>query len=124
MRQAGMCAAACLYALDHNVERLAEDHANARRLAEGLAEMPQVDIDVSAVETNIIFFGLKDPGLDIKLFAQALADEGLLVLPLGAGRMRAVTHFGIEREHIDEALRVVERSLAAGRSGCLQTGTV
>ena len=56
MRQAGIIAAACLYALDHHVERLAEDHANARRLAEGLAEIPGIELDPATVETNIVWF--------------------------------------------------------------------
>ena len=60
MRQAGIVAAAGLYALDHHVERLADDHANARRLAEGLAELPGVDIDLARVETNIVVFGVPD----------------------------------------------------------------
>ncbi len=61
MRQAGVIAAACLYALDHHVERLAEDHANARHLAEGLAEIPGVGIDPASVETNIVWFDVRGP---------------------------------------------------------------
>src|SRR5207248_2464348 len=86
-RQAGSIAAAGLYALDHNVERLAEDHENARALAEGLAAIDGVEIDPQTVETNIVIFRVPDPGA---LMAQ-LAGEVELSSAAG-GMVRAVTH--------------------------------
>ena len=92
MRQAGILAAAGLYALDHHVERLAEDHANARRLAEGLAELPGVEIDLPRVETNIVVFGVPDAyGL-----CGALYEQGVQVAPLDPRRLRAVTHLDVD----------------------------
>jgi threonine aldolase len=107
MRQAGILAAAGLYALDHNVERLAEDHAHARRLAEGLAELPGIDIDVARVETNIVVFGVPDAfGLCGELY-----EEGVQLAPLGPQRLRAVTHLDVNGDDIDRALTVFRRLL-------------
>jgi threonine aldolase len=104
LRQAGSIAAACVYALDNNVERLAEDHENARHLADGLAQIPGVEIDPSTVETNIVIFGVRDP--------QGLIDSvrGELELsgPVDEGRrVRAVTHMDVTREEIDRALSLI-----------------
>ncbi len=100
MRQAGIVAAACLYALDHHVERLAEDHENARVLAEGLTGLPGVDIDPGRVETNIVIASVADaPAL-----AARLADAGVEVSPLDARRLRCVTHLDVDRIGIERAL--------------------
>ena len=100
LRQAGIVAAAGLYALDHNVERLAEDHANARVLAEGLAELPGATIDPSKVETNIVIFEVADPASVLtELFAR-----GVEMTQFGPGRLRAVTHMDVDRAGIDRAL--------------------
>jgi threonine aldolase len=107
MRQAGILAAAGLYALDHNVERLATDHAHARRLAEGLADLPGVEIDPARVETNIVIFGVPDAfGL-----CGALYDEGVQVAPFGPQLLRAVTHLDVDAADIDRALTVFGRLL-------------
>ncbi len=108
MRQAGIVAAAGLYALDHHVERLAEDHANARVLAEGLAELPGVDLDPTLVETNIVVFGV--PGAE--QFCARLEDAGVKMLALDAGRVRAVTHLDVDRAGIDRALGAARSVLA------------
>ena len=100
MRQAGMIAAAALYALDHHVDRLAEDHANARRLAGGLAELPQVSIDPAAVETNIVIFEVPDA----LATCGALWEQGVQLVPLDARRIRAVTHLDVDRAGIERAL--------------------
>jgi threonine aldolase len=106
LRQSGILAAGCLYALDHHVERLAEDHANARALAEGLAEIPAVGIDPATVETNIVIFEVPDgPALE-----RALAPE-VDLLAIGPTRVRAVTHLDVERAQIDEALRAIAAAL-------------
>jgi threonine aldolase len=107
LRQAGIVAAAGLYALDHNVERLAEDHANARALAEGLAELPGVSIDASKVETNIVIFDVDDA---LKRMVE-LAEAGVEVTPVGPTRLRAVTHLDVDRAAIDRALEAFRRVL-------------
>jgi threonine aldolase len=101
MRQAGIVAAGALYALDHHVERLADDHANARRLAAGLAEIDGLTVD--PVETNMVFFAVDDaPGL-----CAALEREGVRMGATGPSRVRAVTHLDVDAEAIDVALRTV-----------------
>jgi threonine aldolase len=98
-RQSGIVAAGCLYALDHHVERLAEDHAHARLLAEGLAELPGAEIDPGAVETNIVIFQVADaPGL-----VRSLADE-VELQAVDQHRVRAVTHLDVGRAEIERAL--------------------
>src|ERR1700755_1458402 len=97
MRQAGICAAACVYALDHNVDRLAEDHANARALAEGLAEIPVATIDPAKVETNIVIFEVGDA----PRVKDELAKRGVEVTVFGPGRIRAVTHLDVDRGGVD-----------------------
>jgi threonine aldolase len=108
MRQAGIVAAGCLYSLDHHVERLAEDHANARTLAEGLAELPGVSLDPATVETNIVVFELRDA----RAFCARLADRGVLMGALGPTTVRAVTHLDVTAEQCDTAGRVVADVLA------------
>ncbi len=101
MRQVGVIAAAGIVALDEMVDRLADDHANARLLAEGLATIPGIRLDPSTVETNIVIFDID--GIDRARFQQALRDRG--VLSTGAApRVRLVTHYGIQRSDIEEAL--------------------
>ena len=104
MRQSGIVAAAGLYALDHHVERLADDHARARRLADGLAALPGVDIDAATVETNIVIFGVPDA----PTFCAALEREGVGMLPVGPDRVRAVTHLDVGDEGIERALDAAE----------------
>ena len=103
MRQAGIVAAACVYALDHHVERLADDHVNARVLAEGLADLPGVALDPSTVETNIVVFELE--GMRAETFAGRMLEEhGVRVSTLGPGTVRAVTHLDVDREGVEAAL--------------------
>ncbi|HYM66674.1 MAG TPA: GntG family PLP-dependent aldolase [Patescibacteria group bacterium] len=107
MRQTGVLAAAGLIALDSMVDRLADDHANARTLAEGLAELDGVSCDLSRVQTNLVYFDLE------KMLAQEFTDEcarrGLLVAPSdGARRMRFVTHYGVDAQDVQAALRISE----------------
>jgi threonine aldolase len=108
MRQAGIVAAGALYALDHHVERLAEDHANARVLAAGLAELPRVTIDPSAVETNIVIFEVPDAIAT----CGALWQQGVQLGPLDARRIRAVTHLDVDRAEIERALEKLRGVLA------------
>jgi threonine aldolase len=107
MRQAGFVAAAARYGLQHNVERLADDHANAKFLAEGLAEINGVEIDPSTVETNIVIFDVADAtGLHDKLKAAGV-ETSLL-----EGRVRMVTHLDVDRAGIEKALAEVQTALA------------
>ncbi len=108
MRQAGVIAAAGIVALETMVDRLAEDHEHARRLAEGLAELPGVRIDPAAVQTNIVFFDVDDAGA----FRRRLREEGVLATG-GPTRMRLVTHYGITRANIGEALGRIRHAAAA-----------
>ena len=102
MRQAGVIAAACVYALDHHVERLADDHENARVLAEGLAALPGIDLDAGAVETNIVVF---DVATGAEAFAdRLLAEHGVRVSTLGPTTVRAVTHLDVDRGGIEAAI--------------------
>jgi len=116
MRQAGVIAAAGIVALDEMVDRLADDHANARVLADGLATIPGIKIDPRLVQTNILFF--MTDGLDGAELARRLRERGVLTsAPSGGrtGRIRMVTHHGIERDDIDfvlETTREVAASLA------------
>jgi threonine aldolase len=107
LRQAGIVAAAGLYALDHNVERLAEDHEHARLLAEGLAELPGASLDPSTVESNIVIFEVDDAPAR---WAD-LGREGVEVTPIGPRRLRAVTHLDVDRAGIDRALDAFRRVL-------------
>jgi threonine aldolase len=110
MRQAGILAAAGIYALEHNVERLAEDHLNAKRLARGIADIDGLNIDVNAVETNIIYFHVCQPGLAVPILLDRLKAEGVLMLGTSPYSIRAVTHLDVSKDGIEravEALRTV-----------------
>jgi threonine aldolase len=107
MRQSGIVAAAGLHALDHHVERLADDHARARRLAEGLAELPGVDLDPATVETNIIIFAVPDA----TAFCAALAADDVAMSHFGPTRVRAVTHLDVDDDGIDRALAAAAKAL-------------
>jgi len=105
MRQAGIIAAGALYALQHHVERLAEDHENARILARGLAGIS--GIDVEPVETNLIFFDVSGLRLTAEAFNTLLLEQGLRVSILGHTRCRAVTHLDVSRLQVEEALKII-----------------
>jgi len=111
MRQAGILAAAALVALNEMVDRLAEDHENARILAEGLANIPGIVIDPARVQTNIVIFEV-DPatGWTSANFQQAMQERGVL-LSLSGTRLRAVTHYGITRADVERALATIQRTL-------------
>jgi threonine aldolase len=110
MRQAGVLASAGLYALEHNVERLAEDHEKAKRLAAGIARCRGVDLDPDGVETNIVIFRVTDPAKAASIIP-ALKEEKVLILSVGPQAYRAVTHLDVPAEAIDTAVRAFERVL-------------
>jgi threonine aldolase len=109
MRQAGLLAAAGLYALEHHVERLADDHANAARLAAGLRALG-VRVDPGP-ETNMVMFEVPRPAA----FARALAERVLRINPIAPGRFRAVTHLDVTADDVEDALGRIEEALTATR---------
>ncbi|MGB5745402.1 MAG: low-specificity L-threonine aldolase [Desulfobacterales bacterium] len=111
MRQAGVLAAAGIVALNEMVDRLADDHANARKLAEGLAEMPGVSIDPGQIHTNIVYFEVDHKDMTVEELVKRLDDKGARMLPVGPGRIRAVTHYHISSDDIDYVLGVFAKVL-------------
>lgn len=105
MRQSGMLAAAAMYALDHNVERLADDHRQAKRLAEALYPIPGVGIDPETVETNILYFDV--PAGRAQALQETLDAQGVRMLSVGESRMRAVTHLDVTDAGLDHAIAVL-----------------
>ncbi len=115
MRQAGLLAAAALYALDHHRERLADDHARARRLAEGLAQIPGVSIS-KLPQTNLLYVGVPDgPG-----WSAALRAEGVLCNPTGPAELRLVTHLDVSDADVEAALQAFARVARAGGPSVLR----
>lgn len=111
-RQAGVLAAAGIVALEQMVQRLQDDHENARLLAEGIAEMPGVRVDLARVQTNLVWFDVVSNRTNALELASALGNEGILIMASSATRMRAVTHHGIERKHIERTLQAMRTALA------------
>jgi threonine aldolase len=112
MRQAGIVAAAGLYALDHNVERLADDHARARRLAEGWAAAG-LPVDVELVESNFVQVDVREIGIDEHDALARIRDEGVLLSQTRPGVIRAVTHLDIGDDDVERALAAVPRALGS-----------
>jgi threonine aldolase len=111
MREAGVIAAAGILALTTMVDRLAEDHANAKRLAEGLAEVPGIAVDPAKVRTNLVFFDVTAPLGAAGLVAE-LRQRGVLCSTSGApNRIRMVTHYGIEQKDVERTIRAVQELL-------------
>jgi threonine aldolase len=104
MRQAGVCAAACVYALDHHVDRLAEDHANARALARGLSQIS--GMEVQQPETNLVFFNPAGAGVPGQQMVAKLRERGVL-LAMMDGRIRACTHLDVSAAMIEETVGLV-----------------
>lgn len=119
MRQAGIIAAAGIYALRHHVARLADDHRNAKRLARAIAGAPGLAVDPEGVETNIVRIDVTGPGMSARAFAdRLLAEEGVRVSTPGQAVVRAVTHLDVSESDIDvaaNAIRAVAERFAASR---------
>lgn len=111
MRQAGVCAAACLHALDHNVERLADDHAHAKVLARGLRQMPGVAVEEP--DTNLVFFDPAGAGLPAPELVRRMLAEGVRLSLLG-GRVRACMHLDVSEAMVEETLGLIRRQLSKG----------
>jgi threonine aldolase len=112
LRQAGILAGACLYALDHNVERLAEDHANAAMLARLVADIPGVALEFAKTQTNIVFIDVQGTGQSAFAIAERLREHGVRFSIESAQRLRALTHLDIGRADVVEAAAVLRQVLA------------
>lgn len=112
MRQSGIIAAAGITALEQMVDRLAQDHENARRLAEGIARIPGLSIELKKIQTNIVYFDIADERLTAGKLVRQLSDKGIKILQVGPGRLRAVTHYGISAEDITLALAALNEIMA------------
>jgi threonine aldolase len=110
MRQVGVIAAAGIVCIEEMVDRLTDDHANAKALARGLATIPGLRLDPDSVDSNIVIFDVE--GFDATRFRETMKEHGVLVTGV-APRIRMVTHYGIERPDIDDAL---ERTRAVAQS--------
>jgi len=104
MRQAGVLAAAGVVALDTMVDRLAEDHQNARRLAQGLANIDGITVDADSIQTNIVIFDIDEKMATAPDFIKAMVDAGVLVSHPGENSVRMVTHRHISADDVEEAL--------------------
>lgn len=112
LRQAGICAAACLYALDHNIDRLTEDHANAKALARGLAQIP--GITVEEPDTNLVFFDTAGTRFTADDLATRIRREGVQISTMGRYRARACTHLDVDRAGVEAAISVIRAATATG----------
>ena len=111
MRQAGIIAAAGIHALEHHVERLAEDHERARRLARGLADLPGVAVDAERVETNIVIFDVRGTGLTAEEFGRRTERFGVRFTVLGPTLARAVFHLDVPTDGVERALSAARAAL-------------
>ncbi len=114
MRQAGVLAAAGLVALELMVDRLADDHANARRLAEGIAEIPGLAVDMATVQTNMVMVDIVDPRFTGRTLVQAFERWGVRCNDVGPRRIRLVTHKDVTAADVELALDAMARAVKAG----------
>jgi threonine aldolase len=111
MRQVGIIAAAGIYALDHHIERLKEDHKNAKRLALGLKEIKGVSINPEHVETNIVIFDIAEMGMTAAQVRDEMKRKGVLIHPFGKTLIRLVTHLDVSQDGIETALKAFKKVL-------------
>jgi len=107
MRQVGILAAAALYALDHNIERLAEDHANAKKLAHEISKIPDFDVEPEHVETNIVVFDVENAGLTAEEVVEEMSKKDILLVPFGKTLVRAVTSLAVDSDDIQRTADVM-----------------
>jgi len=112
MRQSGIIAAAGLYALEHQFERLREDHDNAKRLANALVDIPGIVIDVATIETNMVYFDVEQTGLSAAKVSELLGERGVRIGALGPMTMRAVTYLDVDAADVDFAARSLREVLS------------
>jgi threonine aldolase len=113
MRQAGIIAAAGIVSLDEMIDRLRDDHENAAHLARGIAGLEGLEVDLPRVQTNIVYFDVVREGLSAEMLVSCLAERGVKMICTGPGRIRAVTHYGIDRSDIDDTLSAMAEALDA-----------
>lgn len=114
MRQVGILAAAGIYAIENNLKGLAADHKNARRLAERLATMPGLTIDLETVQTNIVLVDIDPKVMTVDVFIQNLAEKGVLCVAFGPARVRFTTHLDVSAADCEVAVSAVEQMMTAG----------
>jgi len=107
MRQAGIIAAAGIVALEKMINRLQDDHENANRLAEAITKIKGIHVDLKRVQTNIVLLNTSDLKVDDKFVLSKLKEKGVLVSTMGKNMLRMVTHLGIDREHVEDAINAV-----------------
>lgn len=107
MRQIGILAAAALHSLEHNIDRLAEDHKNATKLATELAKIKGFEINIDHVETNIVIFDVANSGYTVNEVVRKAEERGVLLVPFGATLVRAVTSLEVDGEDIDNAIKIL-----------------
>ncbi len=112
MRQVGIIAAGALYALEHNLERITEDHRRAKTLATNLSKCELFNINLESVQTNILVITLKPP-LEVGKFCSKLAEKGVLAVPFGAGKIRVVAHLDIDDNDIEKASKIMIETAGA-----------
>lgn len=117
MRQAGVIAAGALYALEHHIARLADDHAHAQRLAEAIRLIDGLNLEPDHVDTNIVIFSVNPRLGTAEEFAARLRDRGLLMLAIGPGQIRAVTHLDVSAADVEEASQILAECVAAAGQG-------
>jgi threonine aldolase len=108
MRQVGILAAAGIYALDHNIPRLKEDHDHAKKIARKLGSINGIAINPEEVETNIVIFDVAGTGMDAQTVIDRLRDQGVMMLPIAETRIRAVTHLDVSDEDTEKAIEILE----------------
>ena len=117
MRQSGILAAAALYALEHNIERLAEDHANARRLGEGIREIEHLELVSDKIDTNMLFFRV-DPGWGTaEEFVELIKKQNVWMLATAPATIRAVTHLDVTVEDVDRTIDIISSIMRAKKCG-------
>jgi len=108
MRQAGIIAAPGIVALEGMIDRLKDDNLNARRLAEGVAKINRIKVNLDCVQTNMVYFNIEDLGISADLFISKLRQKDILALALTKKKIRMVTHKNIEKEHVEKVIGIIE----------------
>lgn len=116
MRQVGILAAAGIYALENNIERLGEDHKNARLFAKRVSQIEGIEVDLETVQTNIVVMDITALSEDSHQVVEMLKEKGCLVVYFGPGKMRAVTHLDVNEEDVLEAVRIFEETFSGDKS--------
>lgn len=118
MRQAGIIAAAALYALDHHIDRLAIDHAHAQRLGDAIRGIDGIHLDPPQVETNIVIFAVGPHLGTAEQFTARLRARGVLMMAIGKQQVRAVTHLDVSAADVEQASQILAKCAAEARQGC------